>query len=188
MKDNRVELFNLLVNEGVKNLKLITKPEDKVIAMAELAKAVALSSFFPNKDIELDKDSLNTSIKDSKETLVETLEEVAEDTKEDIKKETKEEIKPENKVEAKEEIKIKDEKTPVSPAQEEVIGWTEETVKSMAEEIKELKKSSVELGIETITQLVSDFSQGMLTGGLRDIGPTNIKAFLLYLEKIANNR
>lgn len=217
MKSNKEELFNMLINNSLKTLDSIIDPTEKVMAMAELAKAVAISGLFEPANVSINKEALTSSDKDPKTTTetqsivkqengIQNYKEEPVEMKERgvPQKEVREEapVKEEVKEEAKEEVKeeaqnvetfktdevlpdpeIKEQTEPISAPEPEKRSWDKESVMFYKEEVAELKRLTDEIGVEEITKLVSDFSQGFLTKGLQEILPNNIEAFLTYVKK-----
>lgn len=203
----RKDLYNNLIEKSFENLNMIQDLTEKTKIMVELSKAVALGSILEvdhdenigivNKEESIIKEDKSEEINNEKEETEETKEpevevvqesekaqesqeeEVQEVQQEKAQETQQEEVQPEEIQEENNEPTI--EAKTIDPS---VNIWTEETIKEYYNEISELKNYTKKLGEGEITKQVSEFSQGVLTNGLQDIGPANIESFLLYLKNI----
>lgn len=171
------EMFSNCVQDGIKAAKSIAEPNQKAMAYAEIAKALAMTGLVGGTNIESisEESEPETGADKGKESLKAPVPKTKK--KEDKKEDKKETAKKEKAV-----VESKEEATPSEPELSEE--WTDEMVELKSEQIAKMNQFKEEFGEEPVEQCVSMFSEGQYES-LADITPLNIDAFVAFMESLA---
>ncbi len=179
------QTFNNVVLEAIKSAKNIVESKDKAIALAEIAKALAMTNqvsltttmradasekkeSLKNKPTPKKQEATLQESEDEVEKMLEaTLEEedLEEDKEGNCEEETTEEVDYENDGE------ITDE------------DWTQEAFDKYSKEIKYIKDITVKKTPKVINGHLAEFSKGSLND-VSEVSPSNIKGIYCFLKSL----
>ena len=169
------QTFNNVILEAVKSAKNITESKDKAIALAEIAKALAmtnqigLTTTFKSNSTDK-KESLKNKPNSKKEEVVsEDTDEVEEMLEPALEESNEEESIEEVDYENDEEITDDD--------------WTQETFDKYSKEIKYIQDITLKKTPEVINGHLAEFSKGSISD-VSEVSPSNIKGIYCFLKSL----